>query len=467
MLKNYIKLIFRNLWKNKTTSAINLTGLTIGIGCSLLLLVYVRYESSFDTFSDDSDSIFFHYYEQKGANARYVGLSSDEDYKNFVTNYASIEDVLKLRNNEYTLVPAGNPSKKIDVNSWFSSPNFFDFFDFPLVDGNTQTVLSDPSSIVITQEIAAKLFGNENPIGKTVTIDASSFQKDLIVTGIAESVSNSHIQFEAILPWDMTAPDGRQIAQMWFQRSLFTYVKTVKGKKIDDLLEEANRPLIENGDIEEYELLFKPLEDVYLGSGNIQFMAFESGNRQTINGLFYIAIIILLVASINYVNLQTAKGVRRSLEVGVRKMMGAYRTQLVGQFLLEAIILTMLASVLAVLLIDLSLPSFNELTGKSFTMDFLYDQGLAQFLVMITFITALLSGVYPAFILSSFKPSRILKSSSSANSSGRNGRRALIFVQFGISVFLISVTFIAFQQTQFINKKDQKYYLILLITKKT
>mgnify|MGYP000448149029 FL=1 len=343
MLKNYIKLIFRNLWKNKTTSAINLTGLTIGIGCSLLLLVYVRYESSFDTFSDDSDSIFFHYYEQKGANARYVGLSSDEDYKNFVTNYASIEDVLKLRNNEYTLVPAGNPLKKIDVNSWFSSPNFFDFFDFPLVDGNTQTVLSDPSSIVITQEIAAKLFGNENPIGKTVTIDASSFQKDLIVTGIAESVSNSHIQFEAILPWDMTAPDGRQIAQMWFQRSLFTYVKTVKGKKIDDLLEEANRPLIENGDIEEYELLFKPLEDVYLGSGNIQFMAFESGNRQTINGLFYIAIIILLVASINYVNLQTAKGVRRSLEVGVRKMMGAYRTQLVGQFLLEAIILTMLA----------------------------------------------------------------------------------------------------------------------------
>lgn len=454
MLKNYVKLIFRNLWKNKSTSAINLTGLTIGIGCSLLLLVYVRYETSFDTFSEDSDSIYFHYYEQKGANARNVGLSSDEDYKDFSTNYASIADVLKLRNNGYTLVPADDPSKKIDVDSWFATENFFDFFDFPLIDGDAENVLSDPSSIVITAEVATKLFGEENPIGKTVTVDASSFQKDLVVTGIAESVRNSHIQFEAIIPWAMTSPDGRNIPHMWFQQSLFTYVKTVKGKAIADLLEEANQPLIENGDIENYELHFLPLDEVYLESGDIQFLSFESGNKQTINGLFYIAIIILLVASINYVNLQTAKGVRRSLEVGVRKMMGAHRAQLIGQFLLEATILTLLAAGLAILLIDLSLPNFNALTGKDFSMEFLYAEGLVQFLLIITIATAIFSGVYPAFILSSFKPSRILKSSSSANSSGKNGRRTLILVQFGISVFLISVTYISFQQTQFISKKD-------------
>ncbi len=454
MLRSYLKLIFRNLWKNKSTSAINLTGLTIGISCSLLLLVYVRYETSFDNFSTELDNVYFHYYEQKGPNARNVGLSSHDDYEDLVANYASIKDALKLRNNRYNMMPEGDSEKKLSVKSWFATPNFFNFFDFPLIRGNADEVLSDPSSIVITEDVAARFFGDENPIGKTLTIDASSFKKDLIVTGIAKSIKNSHIQFEAIIPWGMKAPDGRHIPHMWFQSSLYTYVKTAPETDLETLQKEVNAPIIESGDIEKFELFFHPVKDMYLGAGDIQFLAFDSGNKQTINSLFYIAIIILLVASINYVNLQTAKGIRRSLEVGVRKVLGAEKAQLIVQFLLEAIVLTLMAAVLSILLIDVSLPTFNGLTGKDFNIEFLFDQGLLTYLGLISLTTAVLSGVYPAFVLSSLKPVRILKSSKSANTSGSRARRTLILAQFGISIFLISVTYIAFQQTRFINNKD-------------
>ena len=454
MLKNYFKLTVRNLWKNKFSSLINLVGLTIGIGCSLLLLMYVRYESAFDDFSEDLDNTFFYYYEQKGANSRKVGLGSQENYEDFSANYAGIEDVVKVRNNPYNMIPQGDPERKMNVRSWFASPNFFDFFNYPLIEGDAEKVLSDPSSIVLTKEVAEKLFPGESAIGKTITLDASSFKKDMVVTGVAKSVNNSHLTFEAIIPWDMKAPDGRHIAHMWYRRSLFIYIKTVPGSNIETIRQEVNAPLVANGSIENMESYFKPLKEMYLGAGDIQFLAFDSGNQQTINSLFLIAIIILVVASINYVNLQTARGIRRSLEVGVRKVMGAHRKQLIFQFLLEASILTLFSGVLAVLLIDISLPTFNALTGKSFSIGLMVEQGFVGFLALIMLITAILSGIYPALMLASFKPSSILRASGSPNLKGKLGRRALILTQFGISIFLIAITYVTFQQTKFINTKD-------------
>jgi putative ABC transport system permease protein len=454
MIKNNLKLILRNLWKNKVVSLINLVGLTLGIACSLLLFMYVRYEHSYDADVKDAERIYRLIGQEKGANGRKIGLSSWGSVEDLKANYGNVEAVMQVRNNRYNMIPEGQVDKKISVKSLFAGEGFFDFFGFPLVRGEAETVLSDPSSIVITESTAERLFGKEDAMGKTITLDASSFKKDLIVTGIAKDVENSHIGFEAIIPWSMKAPDGRHIAHMWFQQSLFTYIKTAGTDQIADVTAQINEPLKESGAFESFELYFQPLSEIYLGSNDIQFLVFESGNAQTVNTLFYIAVIILLVACINYVNLQTAKGTRRSLEVGVRKVMGAQKSQLIRQFLGESLLITIFAAALAVLLIDLSLPVFNNLTGKSFTISLLISEGMLPFLGVITLLSAVVSGLYPAFVLSSFKPSRVLKSAGAANLSGKKARRALILLQFGISVFLIAVTYITYQQNTFINQKD-------------
>lgn len=454
MIKNNIKLIIRNLWKNKVVSAINLVGLKIGIACSLLLLMYVQFEYSFDDFMVDSDRIYRLAGQELGANARKIGLSGMADVDDLSQNYAGVEEVLQLGNNSYSMFPGAETERKVSIDAWYSSENFFSFFGFPLIAGEAETVLSDPSSIVLTESAAQKFFGDEDPIGKTVTIDASSFKKELVVKGLAKDVSNSHIQFDAIIPWSMRAPDGRHIAQMWFRQSLYAYIKTTGTDQIDEITEQINKKLAEQGAGDSYQYFFQPLNDIYMGSNDIQFLDFNAGNAQTVQTLFYIAIIILLVACINYVNLQTAKGTRRSLEVGVRKVMGAQKGQLIRQFLAESFILTLMAAIFAVLLIDLSLPTFNGLTGTEFTTSLLVEQGLVPFLIAITVATALISGLYPAFVLSAFRPSEVLKSSAASGLTGRKARRTLMFLQFGISIFLISVTYITYQQTAYINHKD-------------
>lgn len=454
MLKNNLKLVIRNLWKNKVVSVINLIGLTLGIACSLLLFMYVQYEHSYDGFIKDSDRIYRLSVEEKGVNGRKIGLSGWSNVERLSTDFSMVEEVMQIQSNRYSMLPAGEVDRKVSVTSTFAAEGFFEFFGFPLLQGDAATALSDPSSIVLSESTAKRLFGDENAMGKTVTIDASSFNKDLVVTGIAAEIENSHIQFESVIPWAMRSPDGRHIAHMWFQQSLYLYVKTVGTGQLEALTTEQNKILVETGDIEEHEYFFQPMSEIYFGSGDIQFLDFISGNEQLINTLFYIAIIILLVACINYVNLQTAKGTRRSLEVGVRKVMGAHKGQLVRQFLGESFLITFSAAVLAVLLIDLSLPAFNNLTGKSFTIQTLLNQGLVLVLLGITVLSALISGLYPAFVLSSFKPSQVLKSAASANLSGRRARRTLILVQFGISIFLMAVTYITFQQTAYISKKD-------------
>lgn len=453
MLKNNLKLIIRNLWKNKVVSLINLVGLTLGIACSLLLFMYVQYERSYDNFMPDGDRMYRLALEEKGLNGRKIGLSGWSDVELLSSDFGMVEEVMQIQSNGYSMLPAGEIDKKVSVTSTFAAEGFFDFFNFPLLQGDPATALSDPSSIVLSESTAQKLFGDEDAMGKTVTIDAS-FKKDLVVTGIAAEIENSHIQFESVIPWAMKAPDGRHIAHMWFQQALYLYLKTGTTDQMEELTAQLNKKLEETGDIEDYEYFLQPLEDIYFGSGDIQFLDFETGNLQTINTLFYIAVIILLVACINYVNLQTAKGTRRSLEVGVRKVMGADKGQLVRQFLGESFIITLISAILAVLLIDLSLPAFNNLTGKTFTIQTLLSQGLILVLVSITAISALISGLYPAFVLSSFKPSQVLKSASAANMSGRRARRTLILAQFGISIFLMAVTYITFQQTTYINKKD-------------
>ncbi len=454
MIKNYFKLAIRNLWKNKLITGTNLIGLTLGISCSLLLLLYVQYEYNMDDFIPEKENTYFLYGIQTGVNSRKVGLSAEGDYKDLSNNYAGVKETAIIRNNRSDFYPENNSTKKLSIDYWYASSNFFEFFGLPLIEGNAAQVLSDPSSIVITESTAIALFGTSNAIGKTVNMSGTSTDKSLVVRGIAADVKNSHIKFKAIVPWEMTFPDGSQPTK-GLAYSLYNYVKTEPGASIDEIRTLKNERLAKapgfNGDFS-YEFL--PVTDMYLKSGDIQFMSFSSGSASAIQTLLFIAIIILLVACINYINLQTAKGARRSLEVGVRKVMGAHRGQLIRQFLGEAILITIISAVFSILLIDLGLSSFNQLTGKEFTTAALMNEGLLPVLLGIVLFTALFSGLYPALVLSSFQPSQALKASARESLKGGRARKTLMFVQFVISLFLIAVTVIAFRQNQFLHQKD-------------
>lgn len=456
MLKNYVKLIFRNLWKNKTTSIINLTGLTIGIGCSLLLLMYVTFERSYDINVVNGDDVYRLLNRETSSNGRTIALSENEDYIDLSSNYPQIKDNVKIRDFSYNMYPQGELKKEVNVDFLFASPNFFEFFNLPIITGNLSSVLADPSSIVITEELAMKLFGRTDVVGETITVDATfymTYQKDLIVTGVTEKVENSHIQFEAVIPWDMANTEGIKIADSFFG-SLYNYVRVNAGSNVDDIAVDMNLKLQEKDPNADYVNLFQPLSDIYFGSNDISFSSFESGNLQTVNTLFYVALVILLIACINYINLQTAKSSKRSLEVGVKKVLGAKRSGLVWQFMTESLLITFIAACFSILLIDLVLPAFNNLTDKNFTMQSLLDNGLASAFVIIYLSTAFLSGAYPAFVLSSFKPSSVLNSISASSPRHRRMRSGLMLIQFGVSICLLAITYLINQQTTFISEKE-------------
>ncbi len=456
MLKTHFKLIFRNLWKNKVTSVINLTGLTIGIACSLLLLMYVNFERSYDSNTKDRERVYRLLNKETGSNGRTIALSEDDDYNDLKENYPQVEENIKLRDFNYNMYPQGELKKQTDVRFLFATENFFDFFNQPILAGNPATLLSDPSSIVITEELAERLFGRTDVLGETITVDATfymTYQKDLIVTGVTKKVENSHLQFEAVINWDMSNSDGVKVADAFFG-SMFNYVKLNVGSNIDDVADEMNLKLAEKDPNADYINIFQPLADIYLGSNDVSFSSFEVGNLQTINTLFYVALIILLIACINYINLQTAKAGKRSLEVGVKKVFGANRSGLMRQFMAESLFITFVAACFAMLLIDLALPTFNNLTDKSFTIQSLLNNGLVSSLVIIYLCTALLSGAYPAFVLSSFKPSSVLKSKNASSPGHRRMRSALMLVQFGVSICLLSIAYLINQQTNFMTKKE-------------
>ena len=457
MLKSYFKLTIRSLWNNRLVSSINLLGLSLGIACCLLLVMYVKHEYAIDKSLTDGDRIHRVLIQETGSNARKIALTGKTAFTDFKENYSSLESALRIRNFDYNMSPSNDSKKEVNVEFLFASANFFDFFGFPLLHGDEESALDGPSSIVLTASTALKLFGKTDVVGETLTIDAAAyfiFKKDLVVTAVAKDIENSHIEFEAIIPWAMTEPGGRIVADALFSKSLYNYVKTVKGTDVDRVVQEINDKLIERDPDADFQYYFQPIEEAYLNSGDIRFSSFRTGNAQMVKTLLIVAIIILLIACINYINLQTARESKRALEVAVKRVLGAQRKGLISQFIFESFLLVLLASCFAVLLVDLSLPAFNELTGSNFTINEFVDLGLLKFLLAIFILTSLLSGVYPAFVLSSFKASKALRGGRSSKGKNKLLRSGLMLVQVGVSIILIAVTLIIYQQTDYIDKKE-------------
>jgi len=458
MLRNYFKTAIRNLVKHKVFSFINVFGLALGIAACLLLLQYVRLERSYDQFQSNGDRIYRvqqdRYNEGKlstqwAAGAAGIGPDVKEaipEVETFAKLYHT-SDVISYKDKKFR-----------EEKMYFANDAFLPMFSYKALKGQTKGALAEPNTAVITESAAKKYFGEEDPIGKVISHNK---EQDYKINAVVEDLPfNTHLKFEILLSFEtyvkMAGPDANTT---WNWDGFYTYLllkpqadPKVVEKKIANLidaqfgkeLKEGNAGLV---------LKLQPLKDIHLNS-NYMMEAEVNGNGQAVNFLTVIAIFIIIIAWINYINLSTARSLERAKEVGIRKVLGSYRGQLFRQFLLESFLINFLAVLLALLIIVLTLPLFNALTGKDISFALLTDMKFWVSLSIIFFAGTFMSGLYPAFVLSSFKPVEVLKGKLVKTTHGALLRQSLVVIQFAASVALMVGTYAVYRQLKYMQSQD-------------
>jgi putative ABC transport system permease protein len=455
MFKNYLKITFRNIKRHKGFSLINISGLAIGMACTILILLWVQYELSFDRFHENADQLYqaVYKFEDQEVYSRYLpgplaALLKEE--------YPDIFDTTTYKPWE----------KKISfgVKSFFGvgsyvDPSFFKMFTFPFVRGDPKTAFSEPYSVVITENLAHKFFGNRDPLGKTLTYYAFSEGIDLNITGVIKNIpQNSHMQFDFLIPYEI----GYDWMRTWRNNAVHTYVLLHEDSNWQDVSNKISGVLnkhIPNSKIKT-DLYLYPLKKIHL-------YALEGGGLITYVYIFSLmAFVILLIACINFMNLSTARSEKRFKEIGIKKVVGSNRMQLVRQFLNEAVLLSLLALFIATLMVKLFLLSVNAILGVSLNLD--YSLVFILSLIGIALLTGIVSGSYPAFFLSSFHPASILKGQlssmiimkrkggqkSTIRQRGSFLRKALVVAQFSLSIFFIICVMGIHEQLNYIRNRD-------------
>ena len=453
MFKNYGKICFRNLLKYKTYSFINITGLSIGLLSCLLIFLWVSNELSFDRFHAYKDRIF-----RLGFNAEYTDGKSEI----FTGSFYPFSPILESESPETDstsrfLVESGisiqheNKSFNTDRIA-FVDPSFLNIFSFPLLKGSSQNVLQNQDSILLTESMARKYFGDEDPLGKILTVNQAI---DVKISGILENVPvNSSFQFDCLASFKFIFNKTNIEPDDWGVNPAHTYLllhpetdKRNLEKKIITILDK-HTPLPDNLKIT---AILQPLPRMHLHS-------LEGSERMYLVVLFsLIAFLVLGTACFNFMNLVTAKSANRAKEVGIRKVIGAKKIELIRQFLGEAFFLILLAIIIAFVLIQFTLPYFSRILGIPLSTQMLISPGFILITLMVLITTVLLAGSYPAFFLSSFQPERILKGSLSRGSKNHRLRTILVVSQFSLSVFLIIGSLGIYRQLNFIDKKDLGY----------
>lgn len=456
MVRNYFKISWRNLMKSKVFSLINITGLTIGITVCMMIFLFIMNEFSFDNFHENGKNIYRVMRSSGQSKMQAPWLSGpyatalESDYPNEIKKAVRI-----IPNNN--LISYENTSfneKKV----YLADSDFFDFFSFPLIAGNPKTVLKDPSSIVLTEATAKKYFGSvENAMGKVVEMDK---QYQLKVTGVAKDIpSNSHLNFDIVVPLSNFYKE--LWFNVWVNNNNFTYVLLNDGVNKEQL--EKQFPFFMEKymgkDMERtgshFSLALLPLKDVYF-QGDSAFDPVKHGDKTIVFIFLSIAVLILLIACINFTNLSTIRAVERSKEVGLRKVMGALRGNLINQFIGESLLLTLISCLLSLGLLQLMMPLYNRLLGYSLTVSFT-SWPIYLFLAVVVIVVGFFAGSYPAFFLSSFSPIESLKGKLKLGKGGSTFRQILVITQFSISVLLIVGTIIIMDQMSYVKNKQLGY----------
>jgi len=452
MFKNFFKTTFRNLWKNKTYSFLNIFGLAIGIACAGLIFWWVEDEVNFDKFNVKKNQLY-KVMENEVLSDKIVTHSSTPGpmAPMMKTEIAGIENTCRSTEDDKPYLFTIGDNRSVFASGHYVDSSLFSMFTLPFIQGNAKNAFAQLYSIVITEKAAKKFFGNEkNIVGKTVRMDN---KQDYIVTGVLKDLpANSSLQFEWVIPFEIFFKDNDYIRK-WTNNSLITYVE----------LNSNTNPLSVNAQLSDYLKKRDPATNIHLtlfsmndwhlrndfqngkqsGSGQIQYVRLFS----------IIAWIILFIACINFMNLTTARSEKRAREVGVRKVLGAGKKNLIGQFFGEALFTALLACIAAVIIMSLTLPGFNMMVQKTLALNLNNPlHGLA--LLIITLICGLVAGSYPSFYLSSFNPVFVLKGLKIKTGSAVIIRKALVVLQFSISITLIIATVIIYKQIQHV--KDRK-----------
>ena len=469
MLQNYIKIAFRNLARNKAYSAINIIGLSIGLAAAMLIMLYTKDEVSYDRFHAKNPSIY-------RITSKSLTPAGTVDYlqaytgvfpgPKFHEGVPEITDFVRYRENQLDM-KQGNEIKSQAVH--FADTSFFSIFTFPLLSGNPKTALQQPKTVVISEDIAEKNFGTTNALGKTLFFKEDDKFEPYTVTGVAKKCpQNSSIKFDVLMPLVIGAEEMAN-NENWFSVFMNTFVLVSPGANLKAVEAKMNQVYVADAResiksvIKKFGIQGKtvyslqPFTDMHLSKELPASNGLVDESNPTFSYILSgIALFILLIACINFVNLTVARSLKRAKEIGVRKVVGGARTQLIIQFLGESFLLCFAAFLFAIVLIELALPTFNQLADKALSLSYLFDAKLVAGYFALFIITSLLSGFYPALILSGYSPVQTLYSR--FNLSGKNYlQKSLVVLQFTLASFLIIASLTIYSQFNFLTSKELGY----------
>ncbi len=452
MLQNYLKVAFRNLWKNKGFSFINIIGLAVGMASAILILLWMQNEISFDDFHDKKDRIYEAWNRAEFSGEIHCWNTTPRVLAGAMQrDLPEVEHVVRVEWNHMPLFSVGN--KKLTVMSVPVDSDFLQVFTFPMLEGDPLTALNDPYSLVLTQSTARSLFGKEEAMGKIIRLDN---KENYHVTGILKDLpNNTRFDFQCLLPYSYARRQGSD-DDYWGNNSIRTYALLKPNATLASVAPKM-QVIKQRYDSTEkhWEMFLYPVSRWHLYSSFTGTV--EEGGRIVFVRLFgVIAAFILLIACINFMNLSTARSEKRAKEVGIRKVVGAPRGTLIAQFIGESVILSFFASLLAIAIVQLSLPGFNELTQKRLFIPLGSGWFWVSAVLFIAF-TGLLAGSYPAFFLSSFKPVKVLKGTFKAANGPISPRKVLVVLQFTFATILIICTLVVKRQIDYAREREVGY----------
>ncbi len=469
MIKNFILTAIRNISKNKLYAFINIFGLSIGIASAVLILLFITSELSYDKYHKNSDRIYRLHIQGKlegsELNGAYSAVPAGPAFKEEIPEVAEFS---RMKETGQRVIKYEN-KKILEEHFVYADSSIFRIFDLNMIQGDPEKALTEPNTMVITESTAKKIFGNINPMNEMVSINADS--NIYRVTGIIEDLpENTHLVFNALGSYHTLEESNNTF---WLSNNLFTYLLLEEGADelvVEEKMQEVSLKYIEDNLMEalgitvedfenkgnEYGIMLQELRDIHLNneiSGGFK----PTHDKKYLLIFSFIAVLILVIASINFMNLSTAKSANRAKEVGMRKVVGSTKKQLVNQFLWESILLSILSLVLGLILVELLLPYFNQLIGLNLSINYFSEWYTIPALVGLAVIVGLMSGSYPSFVLSAFKPVEVLKGNVTRGVKGGRLRNILVVLQFTISIIIIFGTIVVYSQLNFMLNKDMGF----------
>jgi len=458
MWRNYFKVALRNIYRYKGFSLINILGLAIGLTGCLLIGLFVWDEQQYDQFVKDGNRIYRIYSINNIDKNKTIAVTPPAYATYLKNNYPEVDQTTRLLMWNGKMLMEHEDERAYENKGFIADSNFFSVFPLKFIKGNPNTALAEPMSVVITEDLAHKYFGKSDPLGKIIKLDKTDFAVKGVLAKLPE---HFHLDFTYIMPM-ASANFPAERMEKWGWQQFFTYVKVKEGADLQNLQNkfgEVAREYTEDEGDEAFKFLpsFQSLKDIHLHSSQFEYDNAKRGNATYVKGLTIIAIFVLLIACFNFINLATARSFRRAKEIGVRKVVGADRKQLIFQFTGETVLIAFISVIIAIFATLILLPYLNTFTNKSISFNPITNPLLGLLILGITLIIGIISGIYPALMMSGFQPVKILKGLKPTGNEGGSSatlRKALVVVQFSLSALLIVCTVIVYRQMNFLHQKD-------------